>query len=69
MNYIIITFSFFFISARLRIKIASKIEDEHKIVKDMPPPTEAVSKATAKILPGKTGTVGHLEINYYNFQF
>ncbi|XP_003384178.1 PREDICTED: pleiotropic regulator 1-like [Amphimedon queenslandica] len=38
----------------LRIKIASKIEDEHKIVKDMPPPTEAVSKATAKILPGKT---------------
>lgn len=31
----------------------------------MPPPTEAVSKATAKILPGKTGTVGHFEFYFY----
>lgn len=38
---------------RLRMKIASKIEDEHKIVKDMPPPTEAVAKMTGKTLPGK----------------
>ena len=56
-NSLFVTSVFFFTVSRLRIKIACKVHDEHKLVKDLPPPTEAVAKLAAKTLasnkPGK----------------
>ncbi len=40
----------------LKRKIACKIQDEHYLVKDMPPPSEAAAKMAAKTsLSGKQG--------------
>ena len=40
---------------RLKQKIACKTNDEHALVKAMPPPNETIAKITARSVSGKPG--------------